>query len=133
MFIDEKLYAYVQNGDSIMHRYYSNYFELHLPLFWCRVPLISSENIAEYCDIWLYQFITMLQNVFDRRNEQSFFEKMKYNQRMINTEEFRFCVNNASGKKENPLMLKLLRKGNYYLYWTVERLSDIKNNIIRRN
>lgn len=129
IFIPDKLYYYVQNNESIMHKYYANVFELHLPLFYCRLPLIESKNLPEYCDIWLYQFLELFKNVFDPRCPLSLIQKLRYNQKMINTKEFRFCLENASGKNENPLVIKMLKTHNYYLYWLFEKLVQLKQKI----
>ena len=48
---------------------------------------------------------------------------------MINTKEFRFCLENASGKNENPLVIKMLKTHNYYLYWLFEKLVQLKQKI----
>lgn len=129
VYIDREMYFYVQNEDSIMHRYYPDLFELHLPLFWSRLLLITGKDEIEYCDIWLYNFIHLFENTFDKRNTMSFLRKMRYNQRMVNTKEFQYCLAHASGEKENPLMLKILRAKNYYLYWLFDRLSKQKRKI----
>lgn len=126
IYVAEPLYYYVQNAGSIMHRYYENWFSLHLPLFWCRLPLITQEHLEEYCDIWLYYFCGMFQNVFDSRNTMSFWKKLQYNQEMINSMEFKYCLEHASGKNENPFMLKLFHTHNYYLIWIFEKIVQIK-------
>ena len=85
--------------------------------------------VPEYCDIWLYQFVSWLDVVFDEKNTLPFSQKMKYNQRMVNSEIFQFCLENASGTKENPLTLNLLRTKSYYLYWFVMQLVRLKQKI----
>lgn len=128
-YIDEALYAYVQAEGSIMHRYYRDYFGLHLPIFKVRLPLVRPGEIAEYCDIWLYQFIKLFDNVFDKRNKDGFFKKMSYNQKMLRTEEVRLCLEKASCVKESPPVIRLLKHGNYYLYWLYDKVSKIKRSI----
>ena len=132
IYIDRKLYYYVQWDDSIMHRYHVNRMEQHMPIFMCRVPLISKADLAEYCDIWLYQFLKLFDNVFDSRNTWSFLKKIRYNQQMICSEEFRFCLEHATGKKENPLAIKILRTHNYYLFWLFDQLVKLKGKLRRK-
>lgn len=99
IYIDAKLYVYIQYPNSLGHRYYSNRFAMHLPIFMCRVPLIEKEMLGEYCDIWLYQFLGLFNNIFDKKSSLSLAKCFAYNQRMINSEEFKFCLVNATGKK----------------------------------
>lgn len=132
VYIPIPLYYYADTQDSIMNRYYPDYFELHLPLFQCRIPLISDADLAEYCDIWLYHFLNLFDNVFDCRNQWSFFKKLQYNQRMLQSKEFRFCLEHATGKNENPLAIKILRTHNYYLFWLFDQLVKLKGKLRRK-
>lgn len=129
LFLPKKLYVYFQNPDSIMHRHYDNWMELHFPLFTCRFPLIRPEEMAEYCDIWLYQFITWLDVIFDKRSRLSFIQKLNYNHKMLKTDAFQICLKEASGNKESPLVLMLLRTRNYYLYWAVMQIIRLKQKV----
>lgn len=132
IYIAKPLYYYVDTSDSIMNRYRENLFELHLPLFNVRLPLISESDLGEYCDIWLYQFLQLSNNVFDSHNSMSFLEKLRYNHKMINTKELKFCLAHASGKNENPLVLNILRTHNYYLFWFFNQLVKLKGKIRRK-
>ena len=126
-FISEKLYYYVQVDGSLMHRYYPNLLELHLDLFYCRTVLMNKDELKDYCDIWVYTFYNLLDNVFDERNtEMSFVQKMNFNRRMVKTPQFMFCVDNASGKNESPRFMKLLRKHNYDLIWLFKKITGSK-------
>lgn len=127
IFLPQKLYGYVQRQDSIMHRYNPDWFFMHLLPFYGRVPFIGDENLEEYCDTWLYQFLNLFPNVFDERNKASWSKKIAYNQRMLSSEEFQFCLHHASGKNENPLVLKILKTRCYLLYWLFEKVVSIRH------
>ena len=127
LLIPQKLYYYWENEAGITHRYYRNMFELRLSPFKVRLALIGENELTEFCDIWFYHFTQFLKNVFDSRNkEMSFREKMRYNQRMISTEEFQFCLEHASLAYENPVLIKMLKRKNYYAYWLLEKAAEIK-------
>ena len=111
------LYYYYQNESGILHSYYPNLFEYRIPTFDLRVPLISEADLGDFCDIWLYQFIVLFDNVFHSKNKMSFFKKIRYNQKMIKTKEFRYCLDHASGNKEHPRVIRILKHQNYYLFW----------------
>lgn len=127
IFLNEQLYFYYDNPNGVMRKFDANSFFLHIQPFSARLPLIKQEDLGEYCDIWLYQFIHLFDNVFDERNTMTFLQKMRYNQRMIRSEEFRYCVAHASGANESPLVLKILKTHNYYLFWLFQKIVRIKN------
>ncbi len=130
IFIPSKLYYYWQNDSSATHRYRSNTFSLHLPTFKARLPLIEEKDLSELCSIFFYRFSNMLDNIFDQQNTRmSFVEKMQYNQRMICTEEFQYCLAHAALTYENPILIKMLKSKNYYAYWLLEKAAGIKRRI----
>lgn len=132
IYISSALYYYVDNFDSITHCYHPNHFDLLLHAFWCRLPLISQEDIPEYCDIWLYQFIHLFDNVFKPQCKMNYIKKLRYNHQMIQSKEFRFCLEHASGKNENPLFMKILRTHNYYLFHLFTYLTKLKQKLRRK-
>lgn len=125
-FYKRALYYYTDNPEGAMKKYRPNIFELNLSLFWERVPFIEKAELGTFCDNWIYRFIHMFDEVFDIKNKMSFIEKMRYNQHMMNSKEFRFCVQNAEGKNENPKIMKILSLHNYYLFWVFQNAVKIK-------
>ena len=67
--------------------------------------------IAEH---YLYYFLSSLENTFDQRNKWSLMQKLQYNQKVINTKEFRHCLLYCNGINENQRFLGILKNGNYY-------------------
>lgn len=126
--IDDILYFYLQRESSILGKYYPNWFELHLHTFYCRLPLMNEQEIQEYCDLWIYSYHEMFKNVFDARNSWPFLEKMRYNQKMAQTKEFKYVVEHASGQKESKMFMRIMRTHNYYLIWLFDRLIDLKKH-----
>lgn len=132
-YLDTPLYFYRFHTESVMQTYRQEDFRDHLAPFSERLPLIAPGEMAEYCDIWLYQFLELLNAVFDPRNNKPFFEKMRYNQAMIQSDAFRTCLEHASGTRENLLALRLLRRGAYPAYWGLQKLSGFKNRLMHRS
>lgn len=129
IYINKPLYYYCDTPESALNSYHSDWLGLHLFPFYVRIPLIERDHkLTEYCDGWLYTFINFFGVVFDKRNKESLFAKLRYNQRMLNTKEFQFCLRHASGKNESPMVMKLLKTKCYYLYWLFTQLVKIKNN-----
>ena len=131
MYIHTPLYFYIYNPHSAVNKYYWNTLELHLPLFLERLPLIQPEETAEFCDIHFAYFVNMFDVVFDSRNEMSFFQKMRYNHKMIRSTAFRTCVHGVTGSKESPIVLKIIRLHNYYVYWLFKKLIECKSLIFK--
>lgn len=130
VYIDKKLYFYETNASGAMAMYRPNGFALHLLPFRNRLTLIEENDLPEYCGIWYYQFYYLFDVVFDDRNrDMSFLEKMRYNQTMLCSEEFQFCLSHASLKNENPVFVFFMKHKNYYLLWLVQKLYRIKNLI----
>lgn len=126
LYAHTSLYNYYSNSLGITGTYYSHLFEMRLPQFSIRIPLISHEELGEYCDNWLFVFLELFNNVFDDRNTMTFCQKIRYNQRMIKTKEFQYCLHHASGQKESPLVIRILKLKNYYIYWLLEKAARLK-------
>lgn len=133
IYINFPLYYYYQNQNSALHKYYPNLLSFNLKAFYVRIPFVDKENIGEFCDTYLYVFCGMFDNVFDKQNKMSFIAKLKYNQKMINTKEMRYCIENCTGIKESKLYMKIIRKHNYYLLFSFQKLMKIKKFLKRGN
>ena len=125
IYLSQQLYAYVQRTESIMHTYEPDWLAMHLFPFYGRIPFIGKENLAAYCDSWLYLFLNLFPNIFDERNSAPWIKKIFYNQRALSSKEFQFCLKHASGKNENPIVLKILKTKNYLLYWLFEKAVNV--------
>ena len=128
--IHEKLYYYYDIPDAATKKYYWNQLELNIPHFAARLPLIQAHEIGEYCDIYLFSFLNWLDNTMDSRNPMSFCEKMRYNHRMMNREEFRYCAAHATGEKDSKLFMRVVRTHNYYLYWAFQKIYGLKKRLL---
>lgn len=129
VFVTDKLYVYIQRDGSIMHKYDPDWLRMHLAPFYDRIPYIGEEHLAAYCDGWLYTFLTFFPITFDKRNPASWWEKLAYNQRMLASREFQFCLHHATGKNENPLVLRVLKTKNYPLLLLLEKAVSLKNKL----
>ena len=127
-YIPEPLYYYCDNADSAMQKYRPNKFELDTRLFRARLPLIKEDELPDFCNHYLYFFVTLLDVVFDERNtSMNRAQKIKYNKNIMNSEEFRFCAEHASGENESALYMKVLRTHNYTIFRIFKKLVALKN------
>lgn len=130
--IANSLYYYRNNGSSAMHKYYKDLLRYHLSAFYVRLPYIEDKNIPEYCSSWLSVFIPEFQNIFDKRNiGMKWIDKMRYNHKMLNTEEFRTCLKYADRRKENPISYWLLNLQSYWMYWLVIKMIELKSRCVK--
>lgn len=129
IYIYMPLYFYRMNNEGATRKYRPELMRDNLFPFYIRVPYIEQNRMGEYCDVWLYKFIRMFENVFDKRCKLSFVQKMRYNQKMIRSEEFCYCLAHCAGNKEGPLVLRVLRTHNYYLFWIFEKIVHLKQKL----
>ncbi len=127
IYLPVALYFYLQRQGSLLHAYVPDWFSKHLSPFYHRIPFIREEHLPEYCDTWLYQFLTFFPIVFDKRNPAPWFKKIAYNQRMLSSKEFQFCLRHASGKNENPIIIKILKTKCYLLYWLFDKAVSLRH------
>lgn len=131
--IENSLYYYRNNSSSAMHKYHKDLLRYHLSAFYVRLPYIEDKNIPEYCSSWLSVFIPELQNIFDKRNVgMMWIEKMCYNHKMLNTEEFRTCLKYVDKSKDSPLIIWLLQRRSYAVYWCMVKMIEFKNSVLNR-
>ena len=129
--ISNKLYYYRSNPNSLMNVKYDDFFPIYSFPFSVRLPLIEKEHIPQYCDIWFSDFHNMFSYIFQRK-DLSYMKKLKYNQKILNSDEFQFVLKNMLGERENSFVLRLLRTNCYYLYWLFEKTVKIKNRLFKR-
>lgn len=133
IYLKEPLYYYCLNSQSASNKYQPNQFELNLELFSARLKVIQKNELEPFTNLYLYMFLRWLNNTMDKRNPMSFIQKMRYNNKMMNTEEFRFCVSHATGNNDSKLFMKIVKKHNYYLYWLFQKACVIKGKLFNRN
>ena len=127
VFINKILYFYNVSDDGLSLSYKTDSFELHKMPFHIRLKHIENENLIEYCNIWLFHFLALFANIFDKRNKHmSLFSKFRYNNKMIKSEEFQFCAENSS---ENRIFKNVLKLKNYYIFWMFQKLISMKQKI----
>ncbi len=128
--IRNKLYYYRANPESLMARKYDDFFPIYSFPFSVRLPLISESGMAVFCDHWFADFVGMFEYIFGR-DDLSLIEKLRYNQKVLNSKEFGIVLDNISGTNDNACVIKILRTRNYYLYWVFIKLISFKNKLLK--
>ena len=132
IYIPEPLYYYCDNADSAMQVYRPNRSELDRRLCRTILPLIHEDELPDFCNRYLYFFVTLLDVVFDERNtSMSQRQKVKHNKKLMNSEEFCFCAKHASGENESALYMKVLRTHSYTIYRIFNKLVALKHGRLK--
>lgn len=129
--IEKPLYYYWRdNEQSITNHYSPNILQDNLHCFECRLPYISKDNLANFCDSYFSYLYGMFDVVFDKRSQMSFWQAMAYNHQIVTSPSFRICVKYSKQSKSNTPLMYVIRTYNYYLIWTFQRLLKIIDNIL---
>ena len=129
-FVCEKLYYYRSNPNSLMKRHYDDFYLVYSVPFTARLPLIQEEQLGEYCDYFLPDFINMFSIVFQWK-KYNLLQELRFNQMILSTEPFQICLKHATGKNENPKVLSILRKNRYFVFWLYMKIVEFKRKILK--
>lgn len=78
---------------------------------------------------YLFNFLRSLDNTFDSRNPASFIEKLRFNQHIIETEEFQECLSLADLSGEGKRYVKWLQRKNYLFAYGIKTLAALKRKM----
>lgn len=136
--INKCLYNYLRSGaESLDNKYYPELLEIYKRINSELLYYTTKWNISEiekkkYYSAVFYKYEVVLKNTFNRKNSQSYFEKLKYNNSILKSNEFVDSLENMDGKLF--LLNRLAYKTRNYTFvrivnYLVDILSKIKNRI----
>lgn len=64
--------------------------------------------------------------LINETRKMSLLQKFAYNNKMIKTKEFQYCVDNST---ENKLLKIILKLKNYYIFWLFQKLTSLKQKL----
>lgn len=131
LYLPVYLYFYRINPSSITNTHTEERLIINLEMFSERLRIINIDDLGVFCDIYLYLFMKKLDDNIKNLNTD-LLTTMQHNNRMMNTEEFKYCVEHASGEKESALFMTVVRMHNYYIYWIFQKLAAFKAKIFKR-
>lgn len=124
--IGKPLYYYWHdNENSVTNSYNPKTLEENLHCFECRLPYVPSEKISEFCDIYFSYLFPKFNAVFDKRSNMSFCEAIRYNNKILRSNPFRFCVENSNQGNSRILLMRIVRCYNYFLIWILQKVLSI--------
>lgn len=135
--VNKYLYNYhMWDRESLDNRYYINLFEIYKLLFEelenC-MDLFGANDILtrrNYFNSYLEMLHRVLDNTFRENSPYTFFEKIKYNNKVIKSAEFKKAYKNASLKGFDTKYLKILNLENYLWIYLLKKFDWYKRKFI---
>jgi glycosyltransferase involved in cell wall biosynthesis len=129
-------YNYVHsNENSLMNRYRKDLYDVTVMVYYAWKDYFKQHNVGrnqieEFTTFYYLNFLNVFKNTFDERNTDNLLTKLMYNNYILNSKEFRECIELADTSKEDSRYIKLLKTNNYFLVWCAEQVLKIKNNLV---
>lgn len=128
--INKPLYYYVQySRETLSVKYYENKLDLLRNIFFVRKPFIHSDYIKEFCNEYFYLFCTTLNENVRNKKGRMLLKSLNYNQILINSNEFKECLEYATYYKEDMKYKNLLKIRNYYIVYLYQYISNLIKNL----
>lgn len=132
--VNKPLYDYLRDGkESLDNKYYSNLLEIYRRLNseiekyaekWC----LPDVQISKMYSAFFFRLEAVLKNTFNRKNSQSLIKKIKYNNKILKSNDFQ-----ESMKKMDAFIHHYYRfayrKRNYFLVMCLDYLSAHKKHL----
>ncbi|MGM0874214.1 MAG: glycosyltransferase family 2 protein [Bacillota bacterium] len=136
LMINLPLYNYIlRNSESLDNKYYENLFEIYKKLYGelnnC-MYLFSSytkNNISKFNNSFLIMLNHVLNNTFNKDSKLSLLEKIKYNNMILKSDEFKRCLEYANFDGFNRKYITFLKLENYFLIYIFNKLALCKKQI----
>ena len=135
--LNECKYNYIlRNNESLDNKYYKDLFDIYSMLyeFLYNHMIIFKSDIDIYLEkfysSYFYMLNRVLKNTFHINANMNFIEKIKYNSKVMKSEEFKKCLRYSNLDKMNIIHKKLYLTGNYIPIYIYENLSKFKSKFI---
>jgi glycosyltransferase involved in cell wall biosynthesis len=130
-------YNYVHsNENSLMNRYRKELFDVTVMVYNAWTNYLNKVNsdkdkFRDFSTFYYLNFINLFKNTFEKENKDSLIKKLGYNNFILNSKEFKECLEWADTSKEDLRYRKLLKTKNYYLIWLIEQVIEVKKHAAR--
>jgi glycosyltransferase involved in cell wall biosynthesis len=125
-------YNYIHsNENSLMNGYRKDLFDVTVMVYYAWREFIKQNStelnqIGEFTTYYYLNFLDVLKKTFDTRNKDNLMKKLIFNNHILNSKEFKECIELADTTKEDSRYIRLLKSNNYYLVWFVEQVIKVK-------
>lgn len=132
--INKPLYNYIRNGkESLDNKYYSNLLEIYKRIDeftyeYARKWNLDEEQFSKIYNSAFYKYEVVMRNTFSKENNESYLSKIKYNNKILRSEDFIECINKMNGSI-NSLYMFAYKSKNYILVLCVDGFVKIFSKI----
>lgn len=134
--INKQLYNYtIRDRESLDNKYYKDLFEIYNRLYILIYKYMEEFNVdlkaeeKSFYKSYLYMLLRVLKNTLSKKNKNSFIEKMKYNSKLLKSDEFKECINKADLSEFNNYYINFIKKGNYFEVYIFDKFLVIKQQL----
>lgn len=135
--INQPLYNYIRDGkESLDNKYYPDLLEIYRRLNsetekYAQKWNLSEEQISKMYNSFFFRLEAVLRNTFNKNNNQSFLKKIKYNNEVLKSEDFRKSMQKMSAFI-HPLYKFAYNSENFLLVKIFDIFSNTKSKLLRK-
>ena len=135
--INKPLYDYLRDGkESLDNKYYPNLLEIYRKLNsetekYAQKWKLSEEQISKMYNSFFFRLEAVLRNTFNKNNNQSFLKKIKYNNEVLKSEDFRKSMQKMNAFI-HPLYKFAYNSDNFLLVKIFDIFSNTKSKLLRK-
>lgn len=128
-------YNYVRMGnESLDNRYYSDLADIMKRIHEALLSFVkkhdhTQEDIDSIYNAWFYKMEVVLKNTFNKKNKASFFQKLKYNNDFMQTDDFT-CAFEKTKDKLGTLYKLAYSSKLYFVVLLTDKLYCMKRKLV---
>lgn len=135
--INKPLYNYIRDGkESLDNKYYPNLLEIYRRLNseiekYAQKWSLSGVQISKMYSSFFFRLENVLRNTFNKKNKESFRKKLKYNNEILNSNDFQESMKKMEASI-HP-MYRFAYNSKKYIFVKLADISlNIKNKLLRK-
>lgn len=135
--VNKPLYDYLRDGkESLDNKYYPDLLEIYRRLNseiekYAEKWSLSDVQISKMYSSFFFRLEAVLRNTFNKKNNQSFFKKIKYNNEVLKSEDFRKSMQKMNAFI-HPLYKFAYNSENFLLVKIFDIFSNTKSKLLRK-
>lgn len=129
-------YNYVRMGnESLDNRYYPDMIGIMKRIHEALLDFVKShehtnEDIDRIYNAWFYKMEQAMKNTFNKKNDLNFFEKIKYNNAIMKSDDFKVAFEKTKGKLGAIYTIAYSSKS-YFMVLLTDRLYSLKRKLVK--
>ena len=135
--VNKPLYDYLRDGkESLDNKYYPDLLEIYRRLNsetekYAQKWKLSEEQLSKMYNSFFFRLEAVLRNTFNNNNNQSFLKKIKYNNEVLKSEDFRKSMQKMNAFI-HPLYKFAYNSENFLLVKIFDIFSNTKSKLLRK-